>query len=181
MATNFLCISCSTATACKHVFTCDEYKVIWCSRHLSKRGRNNWFSWLQVTSAGTCSEKLRSECPQSRTHFSFFPVTYEVADRRRCFCEDSVQDLLKNITSDGLMNLKWERKINKNQNLHKFKIFIYIRAQALWSTKQIQSWNVSWDWLPEVLFQLNSHRPIQISSQSHQNQHIRDTESTLGT
>lgn len=50
---------------------------------------------------------LRSyiNCPQRRAHSSLFPVTYEVADRRCCFCEDSVQDLLKNITSDGFMNL----------------------------------------------------------------------------
>lgn len=57
-----------------------------------------------------CFEELCCDCLQSRAHFSLFTVTYEVADRRCCFCEDSVQDLLKNITSDGLMNLNEEEK-----------------------------------------------------------------------
>lgn len=152
MDPNSLCVSCSMATACKHVFTCDEYKVIWCSWHLSKRGRNNWF----FLASGHFSRNLFWETTfwVSTEQDTFLPfyITYEVADRRRCFCKDSIQDLLKNITSDGVMNLKWERTINKNQNLLKFKIFLYLRAHALCSAKQMQIWQVSWDWLPEIPF-----------------------------
>lgn len=50
---DFLCVSCSMATACKHTF-----HLWWIQgKNLSQRRWNNWFSWLQVISTGTSETK----------------------------------------------------------------------------------------------------------------------------
>lgn len=41
---------------------------------------------------------------------SLILATYEVADRRSCICDNSVQNLLQNLTSDQFVDLKGKRK-----------------------------------------------------------------------